>query len=123
MIERDADIADMYALGLNLSGYEVQVARSPDSAWRQVNDAERPPALIVLDLDLPEAGGLEILNSLRSFLRNSEVPVIVLADETEEWPEAYRRGATECHPRHLTTPKQLVSYVNGAFKGNGGSHS
>jgi CheY-like chemotaxis protein len=114
LIEDDVAIADMYALGLNLSGYRVRVAGSSDDALAQVADGARP-RLIVLDLGLPRTGGLEVLVALREGPATSNVPVIVLSNQDNDFPEAYRRGATECLPKHRTTPKELVSYVEVAM--------
>jgi DNA-binding response OmpR family regulator len=107
LIENDSAVAEMYALGLNLSGYAVRIAPSLDSAWREVNLPDHLPQLIVLDIELRSMSGLDALNDLRRAPGTSVVPVIVLADDEDDFSEAYRRGATECHPRYRETPKQL----------------
>ena len=115
LIENDLDIADMYRMGLNQSGYPVRVATSPGSAVSQVNEPGTPPRLIVLDLELPLVSGLDVLNVLRTTPSTSDVPVIVLADDSDAFAEAYRRGATECHPKYRTTPSKLVDYISAAL--------
>ncbi|HSS92906.1 MAG TPA: response regulator [Candidatus Dormibacteraeota bacterium] len=114
LIEDDVAIADMYALGLNLSGYRVRVAGSSDAALAQVAEGARP-RLIVLDLGLPRTGGLDVLVALREGPTTSTVPVIVLSNQDDDFPEAYRRGATGCLTKHRTTPKELVSYIKVAM--------
>ncbi len=56
---------------------------------------EHQPDLVVLDLDLPEADGLEILATIRAL---SDVPVIALTshDDEDERIEALRGGADDC---------------------------
>jgi DNA-binding response OmpR family regulator len=55
---------------------------------------ERRPDLVVLDLDLPDAAGLDILTTIRAL---SDVPVIALTGrEEQERIEALRSGADDC---------------------------
>jgi DNA-binding response OmpR family regulator len=55
---------------------------------------ERQPDLVVLDLELPDADGLEILATMRAL---SDVPVIALTGDTEEGRiAALRGGADDC---------------------------
>lgn len=56
---------------------------------------EYQPDLVVLDLELPEADGLEILATIRAL---SDVPLIALTcrDEEEERIAALRAGADDC---------------------------
>jgi DNA-binding response OmpR family regulator len=115
LIENDSDVADMFALGLNLSGYEVRVAGSADSAWTEFNQPDHAPELIVLDLELQSTGGLDVLNDLKRSPSTSSVPVIVLTSDRAEFGEAYRRGAADCHEKYRTTPRQLAIYVSAAL--------
>ena len=115
LIENDHAIANMYALGLNLSGYQVRIASSANSALSEVSRLDHRPELIVLDLEQPRVSGLDVLNDLKASPAAWGLPVIVLADDEEELCEAYRLGATDCHPRYRTTPRQLVSYVGAAL--------
>jgi DNA-binding response OmpR family regulator len=58
---------------------------------------ERQPDLVLLDLDLPDADGLDILATIRSL---SDVPVIALTGcEESERIEALRGGADDCISR------------------------
>jgi DNA-binding response OmpR family regulator len=55
---------------------------------------ERQPDLVVLDLDLPDADGLDILATIRAL---SDVPLIALTGHEEaERIEALRGGADDC---------------------------
>ena len=55
---------------------------------------ERQPDLVVLDLELPDADGLEVLATMRSL---SDVPVLALSgDEEEGRVAALRAGADDC---------------------------
>jgi DNA-binding response OmpR family regulator len=55
---------------------------------------ERQPDLVVLDLELPDADGLDILATMRAL---SDVPVLALSgDEEEGRVAALRAGADDC---------------------------
>ena len=54
-----------------------------------------PPAVILLDLNLPKISGLEVLRRLRSDDRTRLLPVVILTSSREEQDliEGYRLGA------------------------------
>ena len=54
-----------------------------------------PPALILLDLNLPKVGGLEVLRRMRSDERTNMIPVVVLTSSKleEDILVSYRNGA------------------------------
>jgi DNA-binding response OmpR family regulator len=113
LIEDDEEAATMYVLGLSLHGHGAHIA---NSGLAGLAEAELlPPDVIILDLNLPDVDGLDLLDDLRSHAATAEVPVIVLSDDDEAFDTAYRRGATECHTKYKTTPEKLVTYVEAAI--------
>jgi PAS domain S-box-containing protein len=83
---------------LTSAGYVVDVARTGAQALAKCQ--ERAFDAITLDLLLPDASGLDVLHSIRSSSRNSDVPVIVVTVVTE-------RGATAGFAVHDVLPKPL----------------
>ena len=63
------------------AGYDVQEASNGSAALR-VASRDRP-ALVVLDLALPEQSGVSVLEWLKSSRPMSRVPVIVMSREPE----------------------------------------
>jgi two-component system response regulator MtrA len=79
VVEDDARIAGLIAKNLEAAGYECHV--SPDGG-RAVADFERVrPALVVLDLGLPGADGLEVTRRVR---KQSDVPILVVTARSGE---------------------------------------
>ena len=105
----------MYVLGLTLSGHHARIASNGRSAL--VDVAQKQPRAIILDLRLPDIGGLEVIDLLRHTPATVDVPIIVLSNEDSDFPEAVRRGANECHVKYRTTPNELVHFVEGAIGG------
>jgi CheY-like chemotaxis protein len=52
----------------------------------------RVPDLILLDLHLPQADGIEVLGKIRDMPRFSEVPVVILTSSESPSESSARRG-------------------------------
>ncbi|MFY1594114.1 response regulator [Micromonospora sp. WMMD737] len=78
VVEDDASIREVTALGLRRAGFRVDTARDGReglAAWRA-----RPPDLIVLDVMLPGLDGFEVCREIR---RSSGVPILMLTARTD----------------------------------------
>jgi len=83
VVEDEADIAGLIKHTLERAGHgDVQVAVSGDAALKAV--AEHPPALIILDLNLPVVSGTEVCRRLRSQPETARLPIIMLTARTSE---------------------------------------
>jgi len=80
LIEDDPAIVAGLELNLSLEGYEVLTAADGESGYRLAVD--RAPDLILLDIMLPGANGLEVLRRLREV--DADVPVLILTARGEE---------------------------------------
>jgi CheY-like chemotaxis protein len=75
---------------------EIVVARDGVEALDYLTKADNPlPNLVLLDLNLPKIGGLEVLQRLRAEPRTRFLPVVVLtsSDEDRDLIDGYRFGA------------------------------
>ena len=73
-------------------------------------DADEPPALILLDLQLPKIGGLEVLRKVREDERTKRVPVVIMttSDEEEDIVNGYNGGANS----YLRKPVDFTEFMN-----------
>ena len=73
-------------------------------------DAEESPALILLDLQLPKIGGLEVLRRVREDERTKRIPVVILttSDEEEDIVNGYNGGANS----YLRKPVDFAEFMN-----------
>ena len=79
VIDEEAAIRKLLRMGLNSQGYEViEAANGKEALDRLAGD----PALIILDLGLPDIQGHELLRMVRG--RNETVPIIVLSSRGDE---------------------------------------
>ncbi len=78
IVEDDADTSAMLQEFLSRQGYEVHVAAWGQDAIAQCQHS--PPALIVLDVRLPDIDGYEVCARLRQQFRTRHTPVIFLTE-------------------------------------------
>ncbi|MCH9051980.1 MAG: response regulator [Proteobacteria bacterium] len=73
-------------------------------------DADDPPALILLDLQLPKIGGLEVLRRVREDERTKRIPVVIMttSDEEEDIANGYDGGANS----YLRKPVDFAEFMN-----------
>lgn len=80
---------------LSQLGYEVTAVDNGEMAVQEA--LQHRPDLIVLDIEMPNKDGFEVLDDLRRFKRTQQTPVIILSAETGTTNRegARRRGATD----------------------------
>jgi len=83
IVEDEQDIAGLIKHTLERGGeIEAQTVDSGDAALKAVTD--RLPDLMILDLNLPVMGGLEVCRVLRSRPQTAKLPIIMLTARTGE---------------------------------------
>jgi CheY-like chemotaxis protein len=78
---------------------EFAEVRGAGSIQRALDELEHcTPTLLLLDLDLPDGDGLQVLDHMRQDPRLQGVPVLVISAAVGEagFAEARRRGAQAC---------------------------
>ena len=78
-------------------GYEVSEAANGKEALDSIEASAEPLELVLLDWNMPEMDGLELLKILRAHPRHGSVAVIMVTSETEmtQVARALEAGATE----------------------------
>src|SRR3954447_10425751 len=79
VVEDESSIASFVSLYLRNAGYNVRTASTGAEALSDA--AAHTPALIVLDLMLPDIDGIEVCRRLR---QNSDVPILMLTARDED---------------------------------------
>ena len=87
---------------LKNAGHEIRVANTGDHAMNIISNELDKIDLIILDMNMPEVSGIEVVKALRFLDSKSTVPVIMLtADATPEAKEASLHAGAD---RFLTKP-------------------
>lgn len=79
VIDDEPPIRKLLRMGLSTQGYEVLEASNGKIALEKLAEE---PALIILDLGLPDIQGHELLRTIRA--RNEGVPIVVLSSRGDE---------------------------------------
>jgi two-component system KDP operon response regulator KdpE len=79
LIEDEPEIRRFLRASLGAHGFELHEASTGQEGLRQA--AEQPPDIILLDLGLPDIGGLEVIEQVRGW---SSVPIVVLSARGQE---------------------------------------
>jgi CheY-like chemotaxis protein len=82
IVDDDADSRDAITHFLEKAGHSVRCAQDGREALEALCAAV--PSLIVLDYRMPDMDGVTVLNVLRSYLRWSHVPVVMVTAFPEE---------------------------------------
>lgn len=112
VVEDDRDIASLVATYLQREGFGVVIARDGRTALQLA--AQHRPALIVLDIMLPDVDGWEVCRQLR---RRSDVPVLMLTARGEEIDRVvgFSLGADDYVVKPFS-PRELVERVKAILR-------
>ncbi len=79
VIDDEPPIRKLLRMGLSTQGYEVLEAPNGKTGLELL---AQDPALVILDLGLPDIQGLDLLRTIRA--RNDAVPIVVLSSRGDE---------------------------------------
>ena len=85
VVEDDPSVLGLLQTLLSTEGY--QVATASDGLGGLVQATTSPPALVVLDLVMPDLGGVRVLETLREDPELADIPVIVVTGQVEAVPD------------------------------------
>jgi DNA-binding response OmpR family regulator len=93
LVDDDAAVRRSVAEGLELEGFEVVAASGGRAALAAVESVT--PAVVVLDLSMPDLDGLEVLRRVRA--SGDDVPVCILSarDEVDDRVRGLEAGADD----------------------------
>jgi DNA-binding response OmpR family regulator len=114
VVDDEASVVEVVALYLRREGFSVRLARDGREALAAVR--EQIPALVVLDVMLPQIDGLEIVRRLRQD-PTSNVPIILLTARSQETDRIYglELGADDYVTKPFS-PAELVSRVKAVLR-------
>ena len=116
VVDDDADIRLLVRSLLERAGYDVSEAEDGKAALRSFY--ENPPALVILDVTMPEMDGYQTLERLRDL---SDVPVLMLTARSQELEKV--RGLSAGADDYVPKPfgrQELLARVQALLRRSGG---
>jgi DNA-binding response OmpR family regulator len=112
VVEDEQSIASFVSLYLRNAGYAVRTAATGSAALNAV--AAEMPALILLDLNLPDMDGIEICRRVR---KSSDVPILMLTARDEDVDKiiGLEVGADDYLTKPFN-PRELVARVKAVLR-------
>jgi two-component system alkaline phosphatase synthesis response regulator PhoP len=111
LVEDNDFIRNMYQLKLSKSGLEVVEAGDGVQALEKIK--AQKPDVILLDLMMPNMGGLDVLKQLKADGMLPDLPVVVLTNvmDQQSVDDAKKLGARDYIVKTDLTPTQVVEKI------------
>ena len=115
VVEDEPDIRELVRYNLENAGFRVVEAEDGEAALRTVRSEQ--PALVLLDLMLPEGDGLEICRILRGERETAALPIVMLTAKAGEVDRVLglEFGADDYVTKPFS-PRELVARVRAVLR-------
>lgn len=119
IIEDDQLVANIYRNKFAVEGFEAETAPNGEVGLELVRSF-RPDA-ILLDLQLPNLSGLDVIRKIRDQRDFGKTPIVVFSNTylSQMVQDAWKAGATKCLSKSSSTPRIVIDAVRSAIAANG----
>lgn len=117
LLAEDNDfIRNMYQL--KLAKNNIEVIEAVDGAMALQKIGEHKPDVVLLDLMMPNVGGIEVLRELKKQGLTPDLPVVVLTNVMDQATidEAKKLGARDYIVKTDLTPSQVLEKISPFLK-------
>jgi two-component system KDP operon response regulator KdpE len=116
LVDDDPGFRKGLAASLKASGYPVDLARNGEEALHYVR--ERPVDVVLLDINMPEIGGVEACRRIRAIAPRSGIVMLTVRDTEDDKVQALEAGADD----YITKPfrlRELVARIRAVLRRTG----
>lgn len=113
VVDDEEDFASALTARLTLKGFNARAVTSGEEALPAIVNS--PPQVVVLDLKMPDLGGLEVLEGIKSFSQDIEVIILTGHGSVASGIEGMDRGAFD----YIMKPVDLngiITKINEAYE-------
>lgn len=116
IVDDEPDIVDLLEISLRREGFRTMSAGNAADALARA--AEETPALVILDLMLPDVSGTEVCRRLRATPETKEVPIIMLSAKDDEIDRVvgFEVGADDYVVKSSFSVRELVLRVRAVLR-------
>ena len=117
VVEDEPDILELIGLHLAKAGYDVEKFTESAPMMNTLENGNKLPDLVILDLMLPGMDGLEVCKHLKKHDSYAHIPVIMVTAKTEELDVVLglELGADDYIPKPFST-RELVARVKAVLR-------
>ncbi len=108
IVEDDENIREIEHIALKNSGYQVEVFERAQNFMESLK--EQTPDLLLLDIMLPDADGLQIVEELRKKTATKDLPIIMVTAKTAEIDKV--KGLDMGADDYLTKPFGIMELIS-----------
>ena len=115
ILEDELDISDLITVNLRKGGFSVEAFQDSDSLMRFLR--KQIPDLIILDLMLPDADGMDVCKYLKKRDEFTGIPIIMVTAKSEETDKVLglELGADDYVTKPFS-PRELVARVKAVLR-------
>ncbi|MBC7171237.1 MAG: response regulator transcription factor, partial [Polyangiaceae bacterium] len=115
MVEDEIDLAELLSFNLRQAGHTVLSVHNGSTGLAEIR--RQRPDLVVLDLMLPDIGGLEVCRRLRRDKETARIPVLMLTAKGEEMDRVvgFEVGADDYVTKPFS-PRELLLRVDAILR-------
>lgn len=109
-VDDEKHIVRLVQINLQKEGYEVVTASTGREALEQVE--RENPDLVIMDVMMPDMGGFEALQIMKSGEKTSQIPVIMLTAKAQDADvfQGWKSGA-DLYLTKPFNPQELLTFV------------
>jgi len=111
LIEADLFLSRLYHAKFIDLGWQVKVIEPTSNICSQM--ADQPPAVVLLDIDMPQEDGWSILEKIKAEERFKDIPIVILTNRSSrsDVDKARQLGAAEFLIKAHFLPSEVVAAV------------
>ncbi len=113
IVDDDPTVHKLITKKLSSSQYDVQSVYDPQSAIQEME--RRRPDLVILDLMMPKASGIEVCRSIKANVQTKDILVMILSakESQDDRIRGLELGADEyiSKPFHLAALTRKIEYM------------
>ncbi len=116
VVDDEVSVTQLFSMMLEMEGYRVRVAHDVRGAQSALE--EEPVELIIADIMMPEASGLELCQYVRSEPNLANIPIVIVSarSQLEEVHEGLEAGA-DLYILKPVSKNELIEAVHQALAG------
>ena len=110
VVEDEAINRDLLELILQ-DDYDIIFAQTGEEALEHIRKDHDSVSIVLLDLNLPDMSGIDVLRELKEDHRTSMIPIIVMTADQEAEVECLTLGAIDFIPKPYPQPKVILARI------------